>query len=91
MLFTASRWFGDKKVSTRNFYLKEIKIGVSGLCLTFCFRFFTRVACFRKMKSKTKNRSAMCTWGLILKFIPFGWNAVLKYQYLGVKLLQVKR
>ena len=40
---------------------------------------------------ETKNRSAMRTWGLMLKFIPFGWNAVLKYQYLGVELLQVKR
>ena len=32
----------------------------------------------------------MRTWGLMLKFIPFGWNAVLKYQYLGVELLQVR-
>ena len=32
----------------------------------------------------------MRTWGLMLKFIPFGWNAVLKYQYLGAELLQVK-
>ena len=32
----------------------------------------------------------MRTWGLMLKFIPFGWNALLKYQYLGVELLQVK-
>ena len=38
-----------------------------------------------------KNRSAMRTWGLMLNFIPFGWNAVLKYQHLGVDLLQVKR
>ena len=38
-----------------------------------------------------KNRFAMRTWGLMLKFIPFGWNAVLKYQYLGAELLQVKR
>ena len=29
----------------------------------------------------------MRTWGLMLKFIPFGWNAVLTYQYLGVELL----
>ena len=36
-----------------------------------------------------KNRSAMCTWGLMLKSSPFGWNALLKYQYLGVELLQV--
>ena len=40
---------------------------------------------------KTKNRSAMRTWGLMLDFILFGWNAVLKYQHLGVDLLQVKR
>ena len=33
----------------------------------------------------------MRTWGLTLKFIPFGWNAVLKYQYLGAELPQVKR
>ena len=33
----------------------------------------------------------MRTWGLMLKFILFGWNAVLKYQYLGAELLQVKR
>ena len=33
----------------------------------------------------------MRTWGLMLSFIPFGWNAVLKYQYLGVELLQVRR
>ena len=33
----------------------------------------------------------MRTWGLMLKFIPFGWNAVLTYKYLGVELLQVKR
>ena len=32
----------------------------------------------------------MRTWGLMLNFIPFGWNAVLKYQDLGVDLLQVK-
>ena len=38
-----------------------------------------------------KNRSALRTWGLMLNFIPFGWNAVLKYQDLGVDLLQVKR
>ena len=41
--------------------------------------------------STFKNRSAMHTWGLKLKFISFGWNAVLSYQYLGVELLQVKR
>ena len=29
----------------------------------------------------------MRTWGLLLKFIPFGWNALLKYQYLGVEKL----
>ena len=28
---------------------------------------------------------------LMLNFIPFGWNAVLKYQHLGLDLLQVKR
>ena len=38
-----------------------------------------------------KNRSAMRTWGLMLNFIRFGWNAVLKYQRLGVDLLQAKR
>ena len=38
-----------------------------------------------------KNRSAMRTRGIMLNFIPFGWNAVLKYQYLGAELLQVKR
>ena len=31
----------------------------------------------------------MRTWGLMLNFIPFGWNAVLKYQHLGVGLLQL--
>ena len=30
----------------------------------------------------------MRTWGLMLNFIPFGWNSVLKYQHLGVDLLQ---
>ena len=39
----------------------------------------------------TKNRSAMRTWGLTLSFIPFGWNDVLKYQYLGIELPQVRR
>ena len=38
-----------------------------------------------------KNRFAMRTWGLMLNFIPFGWNAILKYQHLGVDLLQVKK
>ena len=33
----------------------------------------------------------MRTWGLMLNFIPFGWNAVLKYQHLGVDLLKVKK
>ena len=33
----------------------------------------------------------MRTWGLMLNFIPFGWNAVLKYQHLGVDLLQVEK
>ena len=37
------------------------------------------------------NRSAMRTWGLMLKFIPFGWNAVLTYQCLEAELLQAKR
>ena len=32
----------------------------------------------------------MCICGLMLSFIPFGWN-VFKYQYLGVELLQVRR
>ena len=38
-----------------------------------------------------KNRSAMRTWGLMLKFIPFGWNAILTYQCLEAELLQAKR
>ena len=42
-------------------------------------------------KVYNKNRSAMRTWGLMLNFIPFGWNVVLKHQHLGVDLLQVKR
>ena len=33
----------------------------------------------------------MRTWALMLNFIRFGKNAVLKYQHLGVDLLQVKR
>ena len=33
----------------------------------------------------------MRTWGLMLKFIPFGWNAILTYQYLEAELLQAKR
>ena len=33
----------------------------------------------------------MRTWGFMLLFFPFGWNTVLKYQYLGAELLQVKR
>ena len=33
----------------------------------------------------------MRTWGLMRNSIPFGWNAVLKHQHLGVDLLQVKR
>ena len=40
---------------------------------------------------KVKNRSAMRTWGLMLKFIPFGWNAILTYQCLEAELLQAKR
>ena len=32
----------------------------------------------------------MRTWGRMLGFIPFGWNDVLKYQYLGVELIQVR-
>lgn len=32
----------------------------------------------------------MRIWGLILNFTPFGWNAILKCQYLGAELLQVK-
>ena len=44
-----------------------------------------------KVSNIYKNRSAMRTWGLMLNFIPFGWNAVLKYQHLGVDLLQVKK
>ena len=31
-----------------------------------------------------KNKSAMRTCGLMLSFIPFGWNVVFKCQYLGV-------
>ena len=42
-------------------------------------------------RNKVKNRSAMHTWGLMRNSIPFGWNAVLKHQHLGVDLLQVKR
>ena len=38
-----------------------------------------------------KNRSAMRTWVLMLNFISFDWNHVLKYQYLGIELLQVRR
>ena len=45
-----------------------------------CFEF----AGFRK---QNKNRSAMRTWGLMLNYIPFGWNAILEYQHLGVDLL----
>ena len=30
----------------------------------------------------------MRTWGLMLKFIPFGWNAILTYQCLEAELLQ---
>ena len=37
------------------------------------------------------SRSAMRTWGLMLNCIPFGGNAFLKYQYVGVELQQVKR
>ena len=44
-----------------------------------------------KIVAKSKNRSAMRTWGLMLKFIPFGWNAVLTYQCLEAELLQAKR
>ena len=33
----------------------------------------------------------MRTRGFMLNFIPFGWNAVLKYQHLGVDLLQAKK
>ena len=44
-----------------------------------------------KGKEYYKNRSAMRTWGLMLKFIPFGWNAILTYQCLEVELLQAKR
>ena len=43
------------------------------------------------IRSIRKNRSALRTWGLMPSFIPFGWNAVLKYQYLGVYLQQVRR
>ena len=45
----------------------------------------------RKLDHKYKNRSAMRTWGLMLKFIPFGWNAILTYQCLEAELLQAKR
>ena len=41
--------------------------------------------------SFTKNRSTMRTLGLMLKFIPFGWNAILTYQCLEAELLQAKR
>ena len=43
------------------------------------------------LTANTKNRSAMRTRGLMRDSIPFGWNAVLKYQHLGVDLLQEKR
>ena len=43
------------------------------------------------LNSTTKNRSAMRTWGLMLKFIPFGWNAILTHQCLEAELLQAKR
>ena len=43
-----------------------------------------------KHKPYNKSRSALRFWGLMLSFIPFGWNAVLKCQYLGVELLQVR-
>ena len=33
----------------------------------------------------------MRTWGVMFSFISFGWNVVLKYQYLGVELLQVRK
>ena len=45
----------------------------------------------QNLKNPVKNRSAMRTWGLMLKFIPFGWNAVLTYQCLEAELLQAKR
>ena len=45
----------------------------------------------RVTRDNRKNKPAMRTWGLMLSFIPFGWNALLKYQYLGVELLQVRR
>ena len=45
----------------------------------------------KKVGEINKNRSAMRTWGLMLSFISFGWNDVLKYQYLGIELLQVRR
>ena len=57
---------------------------------------------FSSILSRSNFRYAFCsqhlkkigpqmrTWGLMLNFIPFGWNAVLKYQHLGVDLLQVK-
>ena len=45
----------------------------------------------RTVAYSQKNRSAMRTWGLMRNSIPFGWNDVLKYQHLGVDLLQVKR
>ena len=51
----------------------------------------THVSNWRTSDAKKKNRSAMRTWGLMLNFIPFRWNAVLKYQAMGVDLLQVKR
>ena len=36
-----------------------------------------------KFETTENNRSAMRTWGLMLKFIPFGWNAVLKISVSG--------
>ena len=44
-----------------------------------------------KKNKNSNNRSAMRFWGLILNFIPSGWNAVLRYQHLGDDLLQVKK
>ena len=50
-----------------------------------------KYVCPKKLENVNKNRSAMRTWGLMLKFIPFGWNAVLTYQCLEAELLQAKR
>ena len=44
------------------------------------------------INTNNKNRYATRTWGLMLSFIPFGWNSVFRCQYLEMnELLQVRR